>query len=122
MEVTVAEMGNEQESFLTGGDFVSEGNIYRAKSTDTAPEVALAYATKMIDSGYRLFRHPVCKVMSIKVEHKTAGDGTEVAAYVLTLRNTARKIDGLYREQKDVETEDFSWIETVEQLPIPAGP
>lgn len=118
LELVVAQLDNEMEAYMSGGTFSKQDNVYVAKSMDIAPEIALCYAAANISGGYRLFRHPVCKVISITVEHKTKGDGTEVASYTLALRGTARKIDGATREQKDVDTADFTWLKTLEQLPV----
>ncbi|HNZ62772.1 MAG TPA: hypothetical protein PKH23_00340 [Bacillota bacterium] len=121
--ITVAELALDTEAKLTGGLYAEPDGIYSARNLDEAPEYALAYAA-LYKGGYRLFRHPVAKLMNVKVDHATKGEGNEIAPYVLTFRVYHRKIDGTYREIKDVEYNDgFTWIQGIEPLPVtpPAG-
>jgi len=119
--ITVAELDLETESKLTGGLYESETGIFQARNIDTAPEYALAYAA-MFKGGYRLFRHPVAKLMSVKVDHNTKGESNEIAPYILNLRTFHRKIDGVHREVKDTELgEGFGWIQAIDSLPVVPG-
>lgn len=118
LEITLAELGALIESKLTGGAFNEEKGVFTAKNLDVAPEFALTYAALSM-SGYRLFRHPVVKLMKVKVDHTTKGENNDIAPYTLSFRAMARKIDGAYREQKDVEiTDELAWIKAIESLPI----
>lgn len=114
LELTVTELTPKIEAQITGGAYTEESGIYAAKSVDVAPEFALAYAALMSNGGYRLFRHPVVKLVDVKVEHSTKGKSNEVASYTLTLRSMARKKDSVYREQKDVAQGDaLTWIQSI---------
>ena len=118
IEVQVAELDPSIEAALAGGTYESTGGVYTAKSTDVAPEYALSYAALMTSGGYRLFKHPVLKLMSVTVDHATKGNTNEIASYRLGFRSFARKIDNVYREQKDVAKDDpITWIDTFDTLP-----
>ncbi len=122
IDVSVAELDPSIEAQLTGGSFDETENVYSAKSTDVAPEFALAYAALMASGGYRMFIHPVVKLMSITVDHSTKGDSNEIAGYTLGFRSMARKIDNVYRDQKDVaKDEPLTWIDEVDSLPATGG-
>lgn len=121
LDLTVAELDTSLEAQISGGTFDDQDGVYKAKSTDIAPEYALVYAALMTGGGYRMFRHPVVKLMSIAVEHTTKGDSNDIAAYTLSFRAMARKIDSVYREQKDAtKGEELTWLDSVPSLP-PAG-
>lgn len=120
IQVQVVEFDLELEALISGGLWDQGNGVYTARTIDEAPEYALTYAA-LSSSGYRLFRHLIAKLMSAKVDHETKGDGNAIAAYTLNFRCQARKIDGAYRESKDVEiSDDFSWIKNIEALPIVA--
>lgn len=121
IQATFAEMSNELLAKLTGGSYDGTSGVYTAGKNDIASEYALTYAA-MYKGGYRLFRHFVGKLMSVKVDHETKGQNGQIAPYTLNFRCTSRKIDEKYRDQKDIGLDDgFAWIESIESLPIQIG-
>lgn len=122
MDMTVLELTPQLQAALSGGTYQEQEGVFVARSTDIAPEIAIGYAAINASGGYRLFRHPVAKVMAIKVDHTTKGDTTESAPYQLSLRVMARKIDNAYVETKDVAAGDsFSFIKEHPALPVVGG-
>lgn len=121
LELTLAELDLAAEAQLTGGLYETETGVYSARNVDVAPEYALAYAA-LFKGGYRLFRHYVVKLMKVKVDHSTKGENNEIAPYTLSFRIFPRKIDGNYRDVKDVAFVDgFGWIQIIEALPVSGG-
>jgi phi13 family phage major tail protein len=121
LTLTLAELDLAHEAQLTGGLYESSSGIYSARTTYEAPEYALAYAA-LFKGGYRLFRHYVVKLMSVKVDHSTKGENNEIAPYTLTFRIFARKIDGNHKDIKDVTlSTGFTWIQTIEAQPVSGG-
>lgn len=122
LEVTTTELDPSLEAQLQGGTFEQTDNVHEAKSTDVAPEFALAYAALMSKGGHRMFKHPVVKLMSITVDHTTKGNTNDISSYRLSFRSFARKIDNVHRLQKDVPAgEALTWIDTIESLPAAGG-
>ena len=127
LQVQLVEMDLETEAKLSGGTWDDTDKIASSSTTDVAPEYALAYAA-LYKGGYRLFKHPVAKLISINVDHETKGDGTSVAPYTLNFRVFARKIDDKHVMKKDVVLADlgdskspFEWIEEFDTLPASSG-
>ena len=118
LEFTVAELPVEIEAQLSGGTFDEKEKAYTFKNNDTAPEFAFGYAALMTDGQYRMFKHYVVKLMSVKVDHATKGESGEIAAYVLSFRSTQRMADGAVRITKDSEDNTYSWLSTIDNLPV----
>lgn len=116
---TVAELPLDLEAKLSGGDYDEDTKTYMFKNIDTAPEYAFGYASRTLGNSYRMFIHYAVKLMNVKVEHKTKGDGNEIQAYELTFRNTQRNYDGAIRIEKDSEDNTYSWLNTIDNLPNP---
>jgi phi13 family phage major tail protein len=121
LTITLAELPLEVESKLSGGTYNATDKTYLFKNTDAAPEFAFAYAAATIEGQYRMFKHYVVKLISVKVEHKTKGDDNDIQAYELTLRATQRQADGAVRITKDSEDGTYDWINTIDQLPVAGG-
>ena len=114
---TVAELTPELEAKLSGGTYDDTKKIYTFKNTDSAPEFAFGYAALKLDGTYRMFKHYVVKLMSVKVDHASKGDSGDIQAYELTLRATQRKADGKIRDIMDSETTSYDWLNEIEQYP-----
>ncbi len=95
---TVAELTPELEAKLSGGSYDETEKVYTFKASDLAPEFAFGYAAMKLDGTYRMFKHYVVKLLSVKVDHASKGDTGDIAAYQLTLRATQRKADGKIRD------------------------
>lgn len=117
LTVTLAELTSELESKLSGGTYDATADVYSFKNTDIAPEYALGYAALKSDGTYRQFMHYCAKLMSVKITHKTKGEGQDIQAYQLTFRTFARKSDGLVRDIKDGTDTTYTWLDTVKQYP-----
>lgn len=109
---TVAELPLDIEAKLQGGEYNEADNSYIFKNVDTAPEYAFGYAALRLDKEYRMFVHYSVKLISVKVDHKTKGDGSEIQAYTLTFRNTQRNLDGAVRITKDGDDKTYGWLTT----------
>lgn len=118
LAVTLAELPLEVEAKLSGGTYSEQDKTYLFKNTDTAPEFAFAYAAATIDGEYRMFKHYVVKLISVKVEHKTKGDDNDIQAYELTFRATQRQADGAVRITKDSTDKTYDWINTIDQVEV----
>lgn len=118
LTLTLAELTPTLEASLSGGTFDATSKVYSFKNTDTAPTFALGYAALKADATYRQFMHYVAKLMSVKISHKTKGDGNDIQAYQLTFRCSQRAADGLIRDIKDSEDATHTWIDTVKQYPV----
>jgi hypothetical protein len=97
---------------------VSADKEYVFKDTDTAPEFAFGYAAAKLDGTSRMFKHPVVKLLSIKVDHKTKAEGnSDIQSYTITLRSYRRPCDGMARDTRDGTTTAITWLDTMEQFP-----
>lgn len=122
LTVTVAELPVELEQKVRGAKELTDG-VLQLATTDVVPEFAIGYAALRTGGGYRLFLHPVGKLTQIAVSHETKGDSNDIAPYELTFVCASRKIDDVYRLQKDIEAGDtFGWLDTVETLPAVETP
>lgn len=117
LTVTLAELTPELEAELSGGDYDEVDDSYTFKNTDVAPEFGFGYAAMKMDGTYRMFKHYVVKLLSIKIDHQTRGDGNDIQAYELTLRGVQRKADGKIRITQDSATSSYAWLDTIEQYP-----
>lgn len=118
MDITVAELPPAIEALLSGATFDDVSGVLTAKSTDVAPEIAVGYAALQVSGGYRLFKHHVCKLMSVSPTSHQTKQGNTIAAYNIRVRSVARKIDSAYREQKDVAKGDsIDWVKDFTTLP-----
>ena len=127
LQLQVAELDIETESQLSGGTWDETNQVASSSTADVAPEYAASYAA-LYKGGYRLFKHPVAKLMSITVDHETKGDSQNIAPYTLNIRVFARKIDNVHKQVKDVVLADlgesespFEWIEAFDTLPASSG-
>jgi phi13 family phage major tail protein len=118
LTLTLAELTPELESKLSGGTYDATDKKYTFKTTDSAPEFALGYAALKLDGKYRMFKHFVVKLLSVKIDHQSKGDGNDIQAYQLTFRGAQRKADNKIRETQDSATADYTWLDTIEQFPI----
>lgn len=116
--ITVAELTAEIEAKLTGGTYDATSKVYSFKNIDTAPEYAIGYAALKLDGKYRMFLHYSAKLMSVKIDHQTKGDGNDIQAYQLVFRGAQRKADGLIRDVKDGDDATYTWLDTVVQYPL----
>lgn len=114
---TVAELTPELEAKLSGGTYDDAEKVYTFKASDLAPEFAFGYAAMKLDGTYRMFKHYVVKLLSVKVDHASKGDTGDIAAYQLTLRATQRKADGKIRDISDSEGTNYDWLNQIEQFP-----
>lgn len=121
LEFTIAELPLEVEAQISGGTYDQTEKTYVFKNTDTAPEYAFGYAALMSSGEYRMFKHYVVKLMSIKVDHATKGEGDNINAYALTFRATQRMADGAVRVTKDSEDKTYAWLSTIDQIPVVEG-
>lgn len=117
LTITIAELTPELEAKLSGGTFDETSKVYSFKNTDTAPAYAIGYAALKLDGKYRMFMHYVAKLMSVKIDHQTKGDGNDIQAYQLVFRGAQRKADGLIRDTKDADDTTYTWLDTVKQYP-----
>lgn len=115
--ITLAEITPELESNMSGGTFDATSKVYSFKNTDVATEYAIGYAALKLDGKYRMFMHYSVKLMSIKIDHQTKGDGNDIQAYQLVFRGGQRKADGLIRDTKDGDDTTYTWLDTVDQYP-----
>lgn len=118
LTVTLAELTPELEAKLSGGTYDAPNKRYTFKNTDTAPEFAFGYAALKLDGTYRMFKHYVVKLLSVKIDHQTKGDGNDIQAYQLTLRGVQRKADNKIRDTQDSTTTNYAWLDTIEQFPV----
>lgn len=118
---TVAELTPELEAQLSGGTFDETTKVYTFKTRDTAPEFAFGYAALKLDGTYRMFKHYVVKLMSVKISHSSTGDSGDIQAYELAFRATQRQADGKVRDIMDSETEGYDWLGQIEQYPVSTG-
>lgn len=114
---TVAELTPELEAKLSGGSYDETEKVYTFKASDLAPEFAFGYAAMKLDGTYRMFKHYVVKLLSVKVDHASKGDTGDIAAYQLTLRATQRKADGKIRDISDSTGTNYDWLNQIEQFP-----
>jgi phi13 family phage major tail protein len=121
LEVTVAELPLLIESKLAGGTYVEADKTYLFKNTDAAPEYAVGYAAAQAGGQYRMFKHYCIKLLSVKVDHTTKGEKTEISAYKLKFRNTQRVADGAVRFVKDGSDGTYDWLNTIDNLPVEGG-
>ena len=119
---TVAELPLEIEAELSGGTYNDEEKTYTFKSGDVAPEFAFGYAALMVSGEYRMFKHYCVKLTTVKVDHATKGDTNDIAAYNLTFRSTQRKADGAVRITKDSEDQSYTWLNTIDNIPVSQTP
>lgn len=108
----LAELPLDIEQKLQGCKFDAETKVYSFSDSDRAPDYALGYAAKQLSNNYRMFIHYNVKLMSVKVEHNTKGEKTDIAPYTLTLRNLKRKKDGVYRDEHDGTDKTYDWLDT----------
>jgi len=115
----MAELSLELEASLQGSTYVEADKEYIFKDTDIAPEFAFGYAAAKLDGTSRMFKHPVTKLMSIKVDHKTKAEGnTDIQSYTVTLRSYRRPCDGMIRDTKDGATAAITWLDTMAAFPV----
>lgn len=117
LTVQVAELTPRLEAKLQGSNYDEETGVYSYASEDVAPEYALGYAASNISGGFRMFVHLSVKLMNVKVDHNTKGNGnTDIQPYTLTFRNTQRNlvVNGKrdVRLTKDSADKTYAWLDT----------
>lgn len=122
MEFTVAQLTLDLQAKLTGATYDATEKTYLFKNLSQAPEFAYGYAALMKNGQYRMWKHYVCKLMSVKVDHATKGQNKgEIQPYRLRIRAMGRVADGAVEFIKDSTDGTYDWLNTIDQLPVSGG-
>ena len=101
LNIKVAEMELSSLADMLGSSYDKEtGTLYEG-AADSSAEVALAFSALRSDGGKRMYRYYNARLIAYKSEHRTKGDGGEIASYELTFSCSGRLCDGRVRATRD---------------------
>lgn len=118
LEITVAELGLALEAALDGADFDEESGVYSWGTNSVAPEIALGFRALKMDKTYRCVIYFSAKVLSIKIDYQTKGQGNEPPKFVISALAMDRKCDNKVLDKFDTASlDDLAWLENPAQYP-----
>ena len=117
IDVVFAELPLSLKAQLEGAAYDETEKEYIHATTDIAPEFALTFAGLMLSGEYRMFKYYVAKVVSIKSDLQTKGDGTEIQTYTVSFRATQRIADNAIYTKKESEGKVTTWLDVVDNIP-----
>jgi phi13 family phage major tail protein len=110
LTLTLVELPLAIQAALEGGVYNEANSSYDFKTTDQPPEFALGFAALMRGGGYRMWLYYAAKLMSVTVNHATAGgDNGNAQTYELAFRATQRKMDNTVGTIRDGD--DKTWLD-----------
>lgn len=120
LAIKVAEMELSSLADMLGSAYDAEtGTLYEG-AADNCAEVALTFSALRSDGGKRMFRYYNARLIAYKAEHRTRGDGGEIASYELTFSCAGRLCDGRVRATRDTLSvptqEELAFLATVDAL------
>jgi len=117
--LTLAELPLEHKKYFEGGTYDEATKTYHYRSTDQAPELALAFRVLQSDGSWLMVKFFSCKCRSVKIDHQTKGQSGEIASVTIEGLIMNRIYDSKVKEEKEATTEgDLTWLDTIESLPI----